>query len=380
MRNKLKTQPGPGRVDSYNDFFALEENLNASFTVSLKELEDRFAEHPSLSEAWTELKLFLRKPGKRVRPLLFLSSCHLFSDSGHIPPQPVFRLACALEIFHAFALVHDDIIDQSHSRRGAPSLHIRLEKHLGIAPENAGNLALVIGDILFGYAMECFLQPGLDTGRSLRAARYFLRIAQDTGFGQAVEIAHLEKPLEDIDEAEILQTYYLKTTRYTIESPLVLGAMLAGASEETGQTLRQFAQPLGLAFQIENDLHEIDLLPAGSSELAYDLQKGVKTLFLKKFHQELDADGRAVLQRLLAGKGSERDRRELRQLLAKSRVSRTMRADIGRAFKESQQVLGKSRLSRRERTGLSLLVDFLGGNSHHSEAYRATSGDLAMNQ
>ncbi|MEM8550235.1 MAG: polyprenyl synthetase family protein, partial [Verrucomicrobiota bacterium] len=303
--------------------------------------------------------------------MLFLSSYYLFSRSGAIPPMPAFRVACALEIFHAFALVHDDIIDRSSSRRGLPSLHVRF-KNTGAREDNAINLALVVGDILFGYAMECFFEPGLDPLRSQQAARYFLRIAQDTGYGQAVEIAHLEKSLEAVDEAEILHTYYLKTTRYTIECPLVLGALLTGASEDVRKTLCDFAQPLGLAFQIENDLHEIALLPSENSELAYDWQQGVKTLFLKQFHDELDADGRMVLDALLEGTMDQPQRKALRNLLEQTDVTRKLRSKIASSFREAHQVLGLGRLEPRQRKGLALLMDFLGSNSHHSEAEAMT--------
>ncbi len=373
-----KSKRIPGKLEAYNDFFSLEENLNACFTMSLKQLEDRFAEHPSLSEPWQELKTYLRKPGKRVRPMLFLSSYYLFSGKAHIPPMPAFRIACALEIFHAFALVHDDIIDESHSRRGAPALHVRMSSGGSMSSENATHLAIVIGDILFGYAMECFLDPGLDPVHTQQAARYFLRTAQDTGIGQAVEIAHLAKSLEEVHEDEILHTYYLKTTRYTIECPLVLGAMLAGASSATTTLLNDFARPLGLAFQIENDLHEVELLAKGDSELAYDLQKGVKTLYLKKLYNAFSPEDRQLLCAFLADKATEAQKQQLWQQLNQHKVRERMALEIRDAFRRADQILAEAPLSSTQRKGLSRMIAFLRGNSHHSEAHRTQSEDIAM--
>ena len=378
MQAHPKSKLNSGEPEAYNDFFSLEENLNACFTMSLKQLEDRFAEQPSLKGSWQELKTYLRKPGKRVRPMLFLSSYNLFSRTGHNPPMPAFRIACALEIFHAFALVHDDIIDESHSRRGAPSLHVRISSNGGLRESNATNLGIVIGDILFGYAMECFLDPGLDPVRTQRAARYFLRIAQDTGFGQAVEIAHLEKSLAEVDEAEILHTYYLKTTRYTIESPLVLGAMLAGASDEVTTLLANFAHPLGLAFQIENDLHEVNLLARGDSELAYDLQKGVKTLYLKRLHDVLEERERSLLCSFLAGQATVAQKKRLWCLLEDREIREHMCDEITRAFNTADKLLAEARINATQRKGLSRMIAFLRGNSHHSEAHSSQAQDIAV--
>ncbi|WOO42055.1 polyprenyl synthetase family protein [Rubellicoccus peritrichatus] len=353
--------------DLLSQFFSLEENLNACMTVSLKELEDRFTPYPALRPVWQPLKAFLRKRGKRVRPMLFLLSYRLFDQDSEIPPMAAFRAAAALEIFHAFALVHDDIIDASHSRRGEPTLHIRLASDAQVSSKNGENLALVLGDILFGFAMERFLDPGFDSGRASRAMRFFLKVAQDTGLGQAVEIAHLEESLGSVSEEEILRTYFLKTTRYTVESPLILGAILAGANHNTEKTLCNFANPLGLAFQIENDLHEVSQLAAGDSDLAYDLHAGVKTLFLKKLHTRLDAKGKAEME-LLLREGAALELAAMVKSPVAAEVSNALRNEVSDYFKEARAVLRRSNLSKTQREGLLGFAEFISMNSHHSEA------------
>ncbi|MGE9296252.1 MAG: polyprenyl synthetase family protein, partial [Puniceicoccales bacterium] len=172
-------------MDPLETLFTFEENLHACMTMELKELEDRIAEHPALDPVWQTLKAFLRRPGKRVRPSLFLLSYSLFDGRETPPPAAAFRVACALEIFHAFALIHDDLIDCSDSRRGKPTLHRALQGTVTRSEENARSLALVLGDILFGFAMEAFIDPNLPPAHSQVAMRYFLRIAQETGMGQA---------------------------------------------------------------------------------------------------------------------------------------------------------------------------------------------------
>lgn len=353
--------------DLLSQFFSLEENLNACLTVSLKELEDRFTPYPALRPTWQSLKAFLRKRGKRVRPMLFLLSYRLFDESNQVPPMAAFRAAAALEIFHAFALVHDDIIDASHSRRGSPTLHIRLADEAQIDAKNGENLALVLGDILFGFAMERFLDPGFDPSRASRAMRFFLKVAQDTGIGQAVEIANLQESLADVSEDDILRTYFLKTTRYTIESPLILGAILAGAGHSTEKTLRHFANPLGLAFQIENDLHEVEQLAAGDAELAYDLHAGVKTLFLKKLHTSLNPKDQTDMEHLLR-EGAAQEIAALVKSPHAIEVSESLRHEVSDYFKEARAVLRHSGLNKTQRDGLLGFAEFISQNSHHSES------------
>lgn len=367
IKRASKKQPPMTETNILSQLFALEENLNASITVSLKELEDRFVPYPSLRPSWYALKLFLRRRGKRVRPLLFLFSHQLFDERHEVPPMPAFRAAAALEIFHAFALIHDDIIDQSHSRRGAPTLHKSIESEAGLSERNGENLALVMGDILFGFAMEHFLDRGFAPLRATRALRFFLRVAQDTGMGQAVELAHLAESLDGIKEEAIMQTYTLKTTRYTIESPLILGAILAGAGHSTERMLSEFANPLGLAFQIENDLHEVRQLMDGDPELAYDLIAGVKTLYFKRLHDRLGNDKRAALQSAVQSQDTAR----IAQLLQSGEaaaVQRSLEQDIADYYKEAKGVLRRSSLNSYQRTGLMRFAEFIRNNSHHSEA------------
>jgi len=369
------SHPPPGKrskrqstANPLETLFACEENLHACMTMELKELEDRIGEHPALEPIWDTLKAFLRRPGKRVRPSLFLLSYSLFDGRKTPPPAAAFRVACALELFHAFALIHDDLIDCSDSRRGKPTLHRALQGSAVHQEANARSLALVLGDILFGFAMECFLDPGLPPAHSQVALRYFLRIAQETGMGQASEIANLESPLGEVTELEILKTYDLKTTRYTIECPLVLGSMLAGGLAAKQAALREFARPLGLAFQIENDLHEVELLPDIAPELAYDFHCGVKTLVLKRLHEALSPRKQRMLGTALGNATSPEALTILARLVAESGIVEELNREVDEQFARARACLRESLLSNREIAFLESVVSFIQGKRRHSES------------
>jgi geranylgeranyl diphosphate synthase type I len=347
------------------------DHFQFHFEDALRELHGKFAARPGLATAWTSLHAFLATEGKRVRPLLLLAAYRLFQETPAPPSPAIYRVACGLELFHSFALVHDDIIDGSFSRRGQPTLHRRLLH--GADARHGENLALVLGDILFGFTVENFLLPGLSPARAAAALRYFTTIAQDTGLGEALELALLHRSLDRVSEDEILNTYYLKTTRYTFEAPLLIGAILAGASEPVLLSLHDFARPLGLAFQIENDLHEIGLLPAGSTELAYDLRAGVKTLFLKRYHDTLSsADAHALRNCLTQGEPAELIAR-LSNAPAVAAVVADLRQETAAHFQEARRILLAAPLRPDQCSGLLALAAFIHRNCHHSEAPPASA-------
>lgn len=348
------------------DIDGLNQAISSEIKTCLNELEARFATYPSLDKTWLSLRAFLSNKGKRVRPLLFLASYSIFSKNAESIPSSIVKAGCALEIFHSFALIHDDIIDESFSRRGEPTLHKRLHQETLKDSVNSSNLALVLGDILFGYAIECFLD--VDSPQALQAQRYFLKICQDTGMGQALEIVHLEAPLSEISEEAILQNYFLKTSRYTIEGPLVLGALFAGAQESICDGLSDFATPLGLAFQIQNDLHEIDLLPHGAPQLANDIRSGVKTLFLKKFHNCLSASERLILEHCLQSGTIPNPLKQISELIQKTHVREAIKEQIENLFAQSQTNLSRAKISQKQHQAMVQLVGYLANNSHHSEA------------
>jgi geranylgeranyl diphosphate synthase type I len=348
------------------DIAVRHREFQTHYADALRELQGKFAARPGLTPAWTALQGFLTTEGKRLRPLLFLSAYQLLSAEEVEPSPAIFRAACALEFFHSFALAHDDIIDGSRTRRGEPTLHRRLAA--GAGARRGENLALVLGDILFGFAIENFLLPGIDPGRGAAALRYFSTIAQDTGLGEALELALLGRPLEAVTEEEIRNTYFLKTTRYTFEAPLVLAAILAGAPDAVLLSLHDFARPLGFAFQIENDLHEISPRIGADTEPADDVREGVKTLFLKRYHDALPAPEAAALRAELAQGHPAAVWARVRQDAVAAKVVEDLKMETAANFQEARRVLLAAPLRAGQCAGLQALTAFIQRQSHHSEA------------
>jgi len=350
---------------------AIEEHqalLGLAWDRLLAELARRFAAIPELEPTHATLGPYLARTGKRLRPLLLLASYRMFqSEPASLPPAAVANAAAAIELFHAFSLIHDDLVDQSDHRRGQPALHRRFERQLGTSPKLGVDLALVVGDLLFGFAMERLLDERLP--HAAAATRYFLKVTQDTGLGEALELIHQQASLAAVSPDAILRTYRLKTTRYTFAAPLVLGAMLAGADTLDRTRLEAIADPLGLAFQLENDLHELTLPPSDAAHHSWDLLAGVKTLPLRRLHDRLAPADQEWLDQLLRGHlPAVGDCARLTELLRTTGVLADLRAEIAGAFAEAGRRLQSSGWPPSRRDDLGALVAYVRSHSHHSEA------------
>jgi geranylgeranyl diphosphate synthase type I len=235
--------------------------------------------------------------GKRLRPQLCCWAC---SQWGGDPRDPaVLDVACGWELFHAFLLVHDDIIDASARRRGRPSLHRQLASLDHDSSIFGANLGIVAGDLLFAAAMRLW-QGVADDEESddplppavrRRLLRLCGRVALETGAGQAADVTLGQVPVDQADEARILAGYTAKTAAYTFEGPAVSGAILAQASADECDALARFATALGQAYQLHNDLLDLDR-PADAGG---DLAQGKRTVTLARAYTAADPDVQATM-------------------------------------------------------------------------------------
>ncbi|SEN46793.1 polyprenyl synthetase family protein [Cryobacterium sp. TMT1-3] len=223
-------------------------------------------------------------------------------------PEAVVSAASALEIFHAAALVHDDIIDNSDTRRGAPSAHKlfeRLHENEGWAgdPVSFGRAsAILLGDLLLGWSDELLdeaLYDLTDRVSARRARLEFNHMRTEVIAGQYLDIleerAWLAQPeAELLDRA--LRVIVYKSAKYSVQAPLVIGAALAGATDAQLNALRAFGLPLGMAYQLRDDLLGVfgDAAVTGKPS-GDDLTEGKRTVLIALARERLDDADRASL-------------------------------------------------------------------------------------
>ncbi|MEU6641700.1 polyprenyl synthetase family protein [Saccharomonospora sp. NPDC046836] len=201
---------------------------------------------------------FLAAGGKRIRPLLCVLGWHAAGASGS-PAQAV-QAGAALEMFHAFCLIHDDVMDHSDTRRGQPAVHRSLAarhrsgrsralaENIGIGSAIlAGDLALVWSDELLHHAAT-----ELTAARRERVLPLVDLMRAEVMYGQYLDLTSTGRPTAHT--AAALEIIRYKTAKYTIERPLQIGAAIAGADDQLLDALSAFALPLGDAFQLRDDL------------------------------------------------------------------------------------------------------------------------------
>ncbi len=310
---------------------------------------------------------YLRRPGKRLRPLLLILAAEAggCGDRGMVMPA-----AFSVEAFHTFILIHDDVIDESASRRGRPSLHRDLVDGLGMPLRRGESLAVVLGDLLYGYALEVLNEVTAGPGIRATAIRYFSRVIQDTGLGEALELSLAERPLADVTEAAIETVYQLKTTRYTFEAPLVLGAVLSGLPDGAQEVLERYARPVGRAFQIANDLHEIREVIEGRTELAYDLSGEIRTLYMLRLMAAVGAGDVEQVERWAGGEGEG-----IAGIVGLVRSDKgveiygSLREEVLEGFRQGRQILAAAIDEGILPIRFASIADLVEARFEHSEAF-----------
>ncbi|MBS1697212.1 MAG: polyprenyl synthetase family protein [Actinobacteria bacterium] len=224
-------------------------------------------------------------------------------------PSALWDACAALEVFQSAALVHDDLIDNSDTRRGRPSAHRALEaSHVGQgwsgnAIEFGRAAAVLLGDLLVAWSDD-LLEAGIAVSPHADAVRAeYARMRRDVTIGQFLDIAEESawSVTDDGAHAErALRVVSLKAARYSVEQPLLIGAAIAGADDSQQASLRAFGHPLGMAFQLRDDVlgvfgdERLTGKPAGD-----DLREGKRTLLIAWTREALAPQGRRAVDELL---------------------------------------------------------------------------------
>jgi geranylgeranyl diphosphate synthase type I len=291
------------------------------------------------------LREFLLSGGKRLRPLFCVYGWHAAGGRG-VPP-PVVQTAAALEVFHAFALIHDDVMDESDIRRGRPSLHRALESKFALHHERpqarwlGTHVAVLLGDLAFAWSGELLHTAGISSARMDRVLPVVSRMRTEMMYGQYLDL--VSSRTEVPDPATSLKVVQLKTAKYTIERPLHLGAILAGASDAVLRTLSDYAMPLGTAFQLRDDL----LGTFGDPELTGksdddDLREGKATVLVALALARADPHASSSLRRILGDRSLTAAQADTaRQIIAGCGARQEVESLIRRYHAEAIRVLDR---------------------------------------
>ena len=313
---------------------------------------------PPLSGHITDL--LLRK-GKRIRPVLFVTG--YLGYAGTVAPG-LYTSAISVELLHDFILVHDDIIDRSDFRRGKPSMHSMLDKHLARYKHvkfSGQDLAIILGDVIYALGISAFLTIGEDPRRKELALRKLVDAAVCTGSGEFLELLSGTKDIGMMAKKEIYKIYDLKTGIYSFATPLVIGAMLAGAKNEELKRLFACGIYLGRAFQVKNDLADILEKDASHGGPALnDLREAKRTILIWYAYNNSDKQKRSALKNILEKNDpSHSDLLKARNVILDSGAVTYAQRDIGRFVKRAKALYAGLRMRRSYKSVLSDFSDEL---------------------
>ncbi len=293
------------------------------------------------------------------------------SDDAPDELPAVVSAAGALELFHAAALVHDDIIDNSDTRRGRPAVHKRFQ---ALHRENDWNgsglrfgqsAAVLLGDLLLGWSDELFdtAVDRLGDRSAARTARAeFNRMRTEVIAGQYLDILE-ERSWQSRAENELLSRAHrvivYKSAKYSVEAPLAIGGALGRAAPDQLLSLREFGLPLGIAYQLRDDLlgvfgdPQLTGKPAGD-----DLREGKRTVLIALARAKLPVNAKTLLDELLGER--DLDEQQVAMLQASIRQSgavEQVERIIDRNVELAIAAIGNARLTATAREQLIGLTE-----------------------
>lgn len=279
--------------------------------------------------------------------------------------------AVALELFHAAALVHDDIIDNSDTRRGGMAVHRRFAQvhqesgWSGPSEAFGRSAAILLGDLLLAWSDDAFNDAlALTASPSARdaARREFTRMRTEVMLGQYLDVLDEQSWMTHPESEHLTRAHRVvvyKSAKYSVETPLAIGAALGGASEEMVDGLREFGLPLGIAFQLRDDLLGVfgDAAVTGKPS-GGDLREGKRTVLVAIARAKLPLTARRFLDELLGDPDlSDVQVQSLQQTLRDSGAVDDVENLIAREVARATDSLHDIAIASRAREQLRALID-----------------------
>jgi geranylgeranyl diphosphate synthase, type I len=271
------------------------------------------------SEMTAALEEFVLRGGKRLRPAFAYWGWRAVAPPGQRAEHDVLLLFAALELLHACALVHDDIIDASATRRGLPTVHRifadrhRVQNWQGSSEQFGMSVAILLGDLSLSWADDIVASADLPLDAHRRVQRVWADIRTEVLGGQYLDIVAEASGAETVASALTVNTY--KTASYTVSRPLQLGAAAAADRPEVQAVFHEAGTGLGVAFQMRDDVLGVFGDPAVTGKPSGDdLRSGKRTVLLAEALERADASDPLAAKLLRSSIGTDLTETQVREL------------------------------------------------------------------
>ncbi|MEU7554985.1 polyprenyl synthetase family protein [Streptomyces sp. NPDC044571] len=308
--------------------------------------------HAELSPLTEQLRRSLAR-GKRIRAAFLYWG---WRAAGQPDCEGVIRAAAAMELVHAAACTHDDIIDDSRMRHGQLTAHAAF----AAAGRRSTALAMILGDLLMGYAGHLFTTCGLPGGYLARTVPLWSTLLRETMAGEFLEVLRTDAAGGRVPQvAQSLEVARYKTAKYTVERPLHLGATLGGAPRALLDAFSGYGLPLGEAFQLRDDLLGTfgDPATTGKSNLD-DLRDAKPTALLALTLAAADEDDRRLLAKLVGNPDlGQEEASSVRTLMERCGARRQVEDMIRERITQARGALERVPMPVEARSALCELAD-----------------------
>lgn len=319
------------------------EHLRIVFETKRAQVTDMSPYAAELLDAAAELTM---RGGKRLRCLILYAGYR--ASGGAADTSQILELSAAIELLQTYLLIQDDWMDDDAERRGGPSVHAALSQKRGDAKLGA-SLAILASDLTAGFAHEALQRGAVASKRTAEILARFSQMHTEVVCGQQMDL---------LEHAEVERMHDLKTGSYTVRGPLQIGALLADASAEQLTALDRFGRPLGIAFQLRDDLLGTYGDPALTGKPAgHDLREGKNTSLIREARGLLDAQAWAQLERVLGNASATAAQlQEAARTLEVSGARARVEAQLATLASEAESALTVAPLSAE---GVAMLRELL---------------------
>jgi len=296
--------------------------------------------------------------GKRLRPAF----CYWgYRGAGGADSDEVVAAATSLELFQAAALMHDDVMDDSDTRRGRPAVH----RHFAQLHEKAGwsgsadrfgqAAAILLGDLALGWSGELFFRCGLPEQAVTRARPMLDLMRTQLMGGQYLDVLEQARGGGSVESAR--RVIHYKSAKYSVEHPLLIGGLLAGASEHLLDSYRAYGLPLGEAFQLRDDVLGVFGDPDQTGKPAGDdLREGKRTVLVAQAAESATPSQRNVLGRLGDPDLDEESVRRIRAVIVDTGALAAIERRITLLVDEAGTAIADAEVAPHARTILEGLI------------------------
>ena len=323
-------------------------SMDSSLNLLREEVEHALSElsiPKEPSNLYDPMRYIIGLRGKRIRPILTLMGCQLMGGERKAAlPQ-----ALAVEIFHNFSLVHDDIMDSADVRRGLPTVHKKWDQ----------NIAILSGDGMLVVAYQYLMQA--DAAKLPKLAEVFSNTALEVCEGQQLDMDYAAQSAVSIEA----YTYMIRRkTAVLLGGAMQLGAIVAGASDKDLALIGKFAEDIGFAFQLRDDyLDSFGDQESFGKEIGGDIKEGKRTWLTIKAYELANTAQKERLDQAFASSDINHRIKEVTSIYQDLGVAALLTAEIARYSKQSAIALDAIDGSEEVKQQLRGLVAYLMGRT-----------------